>query len=64
MKLECHDFEIETEVLVQASKKGFKVHSVSVQTIYRDEASKINPLRDTVRFFSYIFKEVVVKKIR
>src|SRR3989338_8834228 len=41
LKLECHDFEIETEVLVQASKKGFKVHSVSVQTIYRDAASKI-----------------------
>ena len=52
------DFEIESEVLIEASKKGFKIFSVPISTIYRDEKSKINPLKDTIRFFKYILKEM------
>lgn len=58
LKITCNDFEIETEVLVKASKKGYKIHSVPVKTIYRDEKSKIRPLKDTVRFFRYLFREM------
>lgn len=57
IRLECSDFEIETEILVKASKQGFKIASVPITTIYRDEVSKINPLRDTWRFVVYLFKE-------
>jgi glycosyltransferase involved in cell wall biosynthesis len=56
--LSCRGFEIETEIIMKACKKGFKVYGVPVQTIYRDEKSKINPLRDTVRFFVYFIKEL------
>ena len=59
LKLTSSDFEIETEVLIKASKKGFKIYSVPIKTIYRDEASKINPLIDTFRFFIYMMKEIV-----
>jgi glycosyltransferase involved in cell wall biosynthesis len=55
--LVSNDFEIETEILIQASKKGFPIHSVPVKTIYSDEESKIRPLKDTIRFFNYFFKE-------
>ena len=58
LKLTSNEFEIETEVLMQASRLGFKIFSVPIKTIYRNEKSKINPLRDTIRFFAYIFKEV------
>ncbi len=58
VQLTCKDFEIETEVLIQASRKGFYVHSAPIKTIYRDEKSKINPLRDTLRFFVYISREL------
>ena len=58
LKLTSSDFEIETEVLIKASKKGFKIYSVPIKTIYRDEASKINPLLDTFRFFIYMMKEI------
>ncbi|MFH1360577.1 MAG: glycosyltransferase family 2 protein [Candidatus Omnitrophota bacterium] len=51
------DFEIETEVLVKASRKGFPIHSVPIRTIYRNETSKINPALDTFRFLLYIIKE-------
>lgn len=52
------EFEIETEVLIKSARKGFRIHAVPVQTIYRDEISKINPFSDTVRFFRYIIKEL------
>jgi len=58
IKLKSSNFEIETEMLIKASKKGFKIASVGIQTIYRDEVSKINPMKDTVRFMAYLWREV------
>lgn len=58
IKLESSDFEIETEVLIKASKKGFKITSVDIQTIYGDEVSKIRPVRDTLRFIAYLWREL------
>jgi len=62
LDLTSSDFEIETEVLIKSSRHGFKIYSVPVQTIYRDELSKINPFIDTIRFFKYIFKELVTSR--
>ena len=58
LKLTSSDFQIETEVLIKASKKRFKIYSVPIKTIYRGEASKINPVVDTFRFLVYIIKEM------
>ncbi len=58
IQITAKDYEIESEVLIQASKKGFKVFSVPIQTIYQGESSKINPLKDTIRFFIYLGKEL------
>jgi glycosyltransferase involved in cell wall biosynthesis len=44
-------FEYETEMLIIASRKGHRVASVPITTVYSDEVSSINPVRDTVRFF-------------
>ncbi len=54
IRLQSTDFEIETEILIKASQAGFKIASVPVATIYRDEVSKIRPWRDTLRFIRYI----------
>jgi glycosyltransferase involved in cell wall biosynthesis len=54
-------FEIESEVLIKACKKGYHVVSVPIQTIYSKERSKINPFFDTVRFIIYILRELFVK---
>ena len=59
--LQCTGFEIETEILMKASKKGFPIISIPIQTIYRNEKSKINPLKDTIRFFIYFVKEIFEK---
>ncbi len=44
-------FEYETEMLIVASRKGFRIESVPITTVYSDEVSSINPVRDTLRFF-------------
>jgi glycosyltransferase involved in cell wall biosynthesis len=44
-------FEYETEMLIVASRKGFRIESVPISTVYSDEVSSIYPVRDTIRFF-------------
>lgn len=44
-------FEWESEVLIRLSNRGARIASVPIRTIYRNERSKIRPLRDTVRFW-------------
>jgi glycosyltransferase involved in cell wall biosynthesis len=44
-------FEYETEMLIIASRKGFRIDSVPISTVYSDEVSSIHPVRDTLRFF-------------
>ncbi len=58
LPLTCDGFEIETEMLMKAAKKGFRICSVPIKTIYEDEESKIHPVRDAVRFFVYFIKEL------
>jgi glycosyltransferase involved in cell wall biosynthesis len=44
-------FEYETEMLIVASRKGYRIESVPITTVYSDEVSSIHPVRDTLRFF-------------
>ena len=44
-------FEYETEMLIKVSRKGFRIDSVPVSTVYSDEVSSIHPVRDTIRFY-------------
>ena len=46
-----HRFDYETEVLIIASRKGYRIESVPITTVYSDEVSKIHPLRDALSFF-------------
>ena len=58
INLTCRDFEIETEILMKASKEGYAIYDVPIKTIYRNEVSKINPFKDTIRFLIYFVKEI------
>ncbi|HLP78509.1 MAG TPA: glycosyltransferase family 2 protein [Candidatus Paceibacterota bacterium] len=46
-------FEIESEVLLAFARAGLRIEFVPIQVIYKTEQSKINPLRDTVRWFKW-----------
>lgn len=45
-------FDYETEMLIFASRKGFRIESVPISTVYSDEVSSIHPVRDTLRFIT------------
>jgi glycosyltransferase involved in cell wall biosynthesis len=54
-------FDYETEMLIFASRKGYRIESVPITTVYSDEISSIHPVRDTVRFLKLMQR---YKKIR
>jgi hypothetical protein len=49
-------FEYETEALIIASRKGYRIESVPITTVYSDQVSKIRPLRDAIRFFKLMWR--------
>jgi glycosyltransferase involved in cell wall biosynthesis len=57
LELSTSNFEIETEILIEAGRKGYKIYSVPIKTIYQDHKSRINPFLDTMRFFGFIFRK-------
>ena len=51
-----HRFDYETEVLIIASRKGYRIESVPITTVYTDQVSKIHPLRDAIRFLKLMWR--------
>lgn len=50
------NYEIETETIIEARHKGFELEFIPIQTIYAQQASQINPVVDTIRFFKFMLK--------
>lgn len=44
-------FDYETEMLIIASRQGYRIESVPITTVYSDEVSNIRPVSDALRFF-------------
>jgi glycosyltransferase involved in cell wall biosynthesis len=59
-----HRFEYETEVLIIASRKGYRIESVPITTVYSDQVSKIHPVRDAFRFFKLMWRYKAIGKPR
>lgn len=47
-------YEIESELLIKASRAGFRIASAPITTVYRHEKSRIRPIADTLRFFRFL----------
>ena len=58
IELETTGYEMESEILIKASRAGFRISSVPIKTIYGDEVSKIDPVADTYRFFRLLFRSL------
>ncbi len=56
IRLTSQRFEIESELVVKAAWAGFRIHSVPVTSIYHRHISFIRPIRDTFRFFLFLFR--------
>ncbi len=48
------NYDAESELLIKAGRKGFRVVEVPIATIYHGGKSSINPLWDTLRFIRLI----------
>jgi len=58
VELETAGYEMESELLIKASRAGFRITSVPIKTIYGQEISKINPVVDTCRFVRLLFRSL------
>ncbi|MGE5280555.1 MAG: glycosyltransferase family 2 protein [Deltaproteobacteria bacterium] len=55
LMLKTENFEIESEMLLEGSRRGLRIRSAPVTTVYEGQHSSIHPWRDTLRFFRFLF---------
>lgn len=56
VKLKAKKYDLESEILVKAGRKGFKIDAVPIKTIYPGGESFINPFVDTGRFIKLMWR--------
>lgn len=55
LTIKTKKFEIESEMLINASKLGYPIKSIPIKSIYhKNVSSKIKPISDTFRFIKFI----------
>lgn len=47
-------FEVESEIILEASRHELKIVSIPITCCYGEEQSRIRPLRDTLRFLKFL----------
>lgn len=58
IKFDTHRYETESEILIKASRLGFKIESVPIKTVYSGEKSHIHPVKDSLRFIGFIVRDL------
>lgn len=54
VRLKTKRYDSESEILVRLARRGARIGSAPITTVYGDETSSINPLVDTGRFFRLV----------
>lgn len=54
LRLVTSRYDTESEILVRLARRGCRIGSAPVSSVYGTESSAIRPLRDTVRFFRLV----------
>lgn len=54
LKLKTSRYDSESEILVRLARRGYRIGSAPITTVYGDEVSAINPFIDTGRFFRLV----------
>jgi len=58
VKLKAKKYDLESEIVVKAGRKGFKIEKVPIKTIYHGGKSFINPFVDTGRFIKLMWRSL------
>lgn len=61
LELTSSKYDIESEMLINASRRGLKLGSVPIKTIYMNGKSQVHPIKDTLRFIGLIIKSYFQK---
>ena len=56
VRLDSKRYDLESEILIKARRKGFEVAEAPIATIYSGGESSIKPLADTFRFIRLMWK--------
>ncbi len=56
------NFEIETEMIIRTSKRGFKIREIKINYFKREGTSKLNPFFDGFRILKTIFQSLFFKE--
>ena len=59
VKIDSFGFEAESEILVKAAKKDFKIGFVDIPNIYGNEKSKMRPVQAIVGFLRVLFSKTI-----
>lgn len=58
IKPSSNHYDLEPELLIRASRAGFKIRGVVISTIYNNSHSEIRPGKDTLRFLKLLVKSL------
>jgi len=56
VSLKTANYETESEILIKASRKGFRITEIPIKTIYGKQPSNMNAFVDTLRFIRLVLK--------
>jgi glycosyltransferase involved in cell wall biosynthesis len=62
INIKARKFEIDSELLIKLAKKGYKIESLPIRSIYSNQISKIRPTRDTFRFIGFLIKTLFSRR--
>jgi glycosyltransferase involved in cell wall biosynthesis len=58
MELVTKRYDTESEILIRAGRRGFRIGSIPIESIYTDGISHINPVVDTLRFLRLVWRSL------
>ena len=58
LDLKSKKYDLESEIILKAARKGFRIDSVWISTIYTGGKSFISPLADTLRFIVLLWRSL------
>ena len=47
-------YDMESEILIRAGRRGYRIGAIPIESIYQDSVSHINPFIDTLRFLGLV----------
>ena len=59
--LTCDRFEMESELLIKAGRKGLKIDSLPISALYEGAHSSISVFRDTYRFVRLVIRSLLIR---